>query len=224
MELTWIRQWSSSLLLCRRVRDCYLFACPICCHPYTRKESGKKCGNSVALVEMPDLYFVPCALLPWMRGLPLMRASMVSVPCLHLSVLLCLPKSSKCSILFDCQTRALLHLAPCLGLLGRCCQAAIQKLTGGNQWILRSFWSIGVAPLCEMWEWKSVCYFWKERGLWKIVFDTVRSACSLLSFCPRLELYGADLLLYGPYVSRTCLKVTVYLKVYRCRPAHVAIH
>lgn len=51
-------------------------------------------GNSAALVEMPELCLPPlCALLPWMRGLELIRASMVSVPCLNLDRLLPLPKS-----------------------------------------------------------------------------------------------------------------------------------
>lgn len=86
-------------------------------------------GNSVALVEMPDLCLhLLCAILPWMRGLELIRASMVSVLCLNLDRLLPLP-TSPCLVK---KTRALLHLAQCLRLLEWCCQAAIHKLTGVN--------------------------------------------------------------------------------------------
>lgn len=68
------------------------------CVAVSAQESGGEQinGNSLALVEMPDLCFHPlCALLPWMRGLELIRASMVSVPCLNLDRLLPLPKSPR---------------------------------------------------------------------------------------------------------------------------------
>lgn len=58
-------------------------------------------GNSAALVEIPELYLYPLFTLPaWMKSLKLIRASMVSVPCLDLGRLLHLPNSS-CLILFD---------------------------------------------------------------------------------------------------------------------------
>lgn len=61
------------------------------CVAVSAQESGgeQMNGNSAALVEMPGL----CALFPWMRSLELIRASVVSVPCLNLDRLLLLPKS-----------------------------------------------------------------------------------------------------------------------------------
>lgn len=51
-------------------------------------------GNSVALVEMQNFCLHPLrAFLPYMKGLELIRASMVGVPCLNLDGLLPLPKS-----------------------------------------------------------------------------------------------------------------------------------
>jgi len=65
------------------------------CVAVSAQETGREqmSGNSVALVETPDLCLHPlCALLPWMSCLELIRASMVSVPCLNLGRLLPLPQ------------------------------------------------------------------------------------------------------------------------------------
>lgn len=62
--------------------------------PAQESRGERMSGNSVALVEMLNLCLHPLyAFLPLMKGLELIRASMVGVPCLNLDGLLPLPIS-----------------------------------------------------------------------------------------------------------------------------------